>query len=223
MPPWYFRILRVTKYLAPQIAAGSSAHGPASNGRSPGGATGGRQVKRPVSWLAEPPHGFLRVLLGTPRYLYRAHLGWLLGHRFLLLTHLGRKSRLVRQTPIEVVRYDPLTREATVGAAWGERTDWYRNLRAGGALRVEIGRERFLPRVRFLDEAEMRSVLADYFRRNRWAGRWAGPRLFGERLDREEGQRAFAMVLRGVAFSPTRGDESGEDLPQDDGASVGSR
>ena len=39
------------------------------------------------------PRGWLRALLRVPTLLYRVHTGWLLGHRFLLLTHVGRKSR----------------------------------------------------------------------------------------------------------------------------------
>ncbi len=37
-----------------------------------------------------------------------ARLGWLQGSRFLMLTHIGRKSGLARQTNIEVVGHDGL-------------------------------------------------------------------------------------------------------------------
>jgi hypothetical protein len=50
------------------------------------------------------PTGWVRALLRLPILLYRLHLGWLLGHRFLLLTHVGRKSGLQRRTVLEVVR-----------------------------------------------------------------------------------------------------------------------
>jgi len=35
------------------------------------------------------PHGLLRSGFKLPIALYRAHLGWLLGHRILLLTPPG--------------------------------------------------------------------------------------------------------------------------------------
>ena len=38
-----------------------------------------------------------------PIYLYRLDLGRLLGHRFLLLVHRGRKSGLLRETVLEVI------------------------------------------------------------------------------------------------------------------------
>jgi hypothetical protein len=49
------------------------------------------------------PHGLLRLGFKLPITLYRAHLGWLLGHRFLLLTHRWRTSGKIYQTVLEVV------------------------------------------------------------------------------------------------------------------------
>ncbi len=37
---------------------------------------------------------------------YRLHLGWLLGHRFLLITHRGRRSGRLRQTGVMILHYD---------------------------------------------------------------------------------------------------------------------
>jgi hypothetical protein len=39
---------------------------------------------------AHEPRGLLRVGLRVPLWAYRLHLGWLLGDRFLRLTHIGR-------------------------------------------------------------------------------------------------------------------------------------
>jgi hypothetical protein len=54
--------------------------------------------------MANPHRGALRYFF-APVSLYRLHLGWLLGHRFLLLTHTGRRSGLRRQTVLEVMEY----------------------------------------------------------------------------------------------------------------------
>jgi hypothetical protein len=56
-----------------------------------------------------PPRGLLRLALRLPIWLYRWRLGWLLGDRFLLLTHTGRKSGLPRQVVLEVVHHDEAT------------------------------------------------------------------------------------------------------------------
>ena len=43
-----------------------------------------------------PPHGLTRLLMRFPIWLFCMHLGWMVGERFLLLTHTGRKSGLPR-------------------------------------------------------------------------------------------------------------------------------
>ncbi len=52
------------------------------------------------------PHGILGWLLKLPIGLYRVHLGSLLGDRFLMLTHIGRKTGRSHHTVIEVVLHD---------------------------------------------------------------------------------------------------------------------
>ena len=41
---------------------------------------------------AEPPTGLARLLWRAPIWMYRLHLGRLMGGRFLLLHHTGRVS-----------------------------------------------------------------------------------------------------------------------------------
>jgi deazaflavin-dependent oxidoreductase (nitroreductase family) len=92
----------------------------------------------------------LRLAFRVPIYLYRLDLGWLLGHRFLLLVHRGRKSGLLHQTVLEVVLYDPSIRESVVLSAWGEDADWYRNLQKCRAIEIMTGRESYEPLQRFV-------------------------------------------------------------------------
>jgi deazaflavin-dependent oxidoreductase (nitroreductase family) len=94
---------------------------------------------RNFRWLKLKPAGALRLALRLPIYLYRLNLGWLFGHRFLLFAHLGRKSGLLRETVLEVILYDPATRENVVLSAWGEKAGWYRNIEAVPALEVRTG------------------------------------------------------------------------------------
>jgi len=109
-----------------------------------------------------PPKGLLGFLLGLPRYLFRAHLGVLLGHRFLLLVHVGRRTGQRHETPLEVVRYEPASHEAVVAAAWGRKTQWLHNVEAGLAREVWISRERYRPTYRLLDVEEAASTLQRY-------------------------------------------------------------
>ncbi len=108
-----------------------------------------------------------RRLLRVPTLLYRWNLGWLLGERFLMLTHVGRRSGRQYRTVLEVVGRLPVSDEFVVLAGFGRTADWLRNAEAGGAREVVVGRRRFRPTVRMLAEDAAAGVLAEYERRNR--------------------------------------------------------
>ena len=113
-----------------------------------------------------PPTGVLRLLLRVPIWLYRLHLGWLFDHRLLMLTHRGRNTGKVRQTVLEVVRFDPVNQESVVLAGWHGDVDWYRNLKAHPALRVSTGRGHYVPAQRLLDAEETAAEFVAYVRRS---------------------------------------------------------
>ena len=110
-----------------------------------------------------------KTLLRAPVALYRLRLGFLLGRRFLLLTHRGRRSGRLYRTVVEVVRFDGARHEAIAMSGWGRNSSWYRNVVADGAVEVALGRERFVPQVRVLEPDEAAAAFADYERRNRFA------------------------------------------------------
>ncbi len=154
------------------------------------------------------PRGLLKWGFNAPTAVYRARLGWLLGHRFLLLTHRGRTTGNIRHTVLEVVHYDPATRESAVLSAYGERADWYRNILARPAIEVQTGRSRYVPQFRLLDSAERFAALRIYERRYRRAFR-AVMDFLGYHYDGSEaGLRALADVVLMVAFRPEAGDTS---------------
>jgi len=110
-----------------------------------------------------------RRMARLPGRLYDWHLGWLLGHRFLRLTHVGRRSGRRYRTVLEVVGpAEP--GEVVVVAGFGRSADWFRNISALPPIEVAIGRQRFRPVARVLPAEEAAAVLADYERRNRLAG-----------------------------------------------------
>ena len=159
--------------------------------------------RRPgLQWFKAKPSGILRLAFRLPIYLYRLNLGWLLGHRGLLLIHRGRRSGLLRETVLEGVRYTPATKESVVLSAWGERADWYRNIKASPAMEVWTGGERFVPEQRFLAPEENHAITADYERRHPLAFRIFA-KAFGYPVDEVEAvRREFASSLRLVAFRP---------------------
>jgi deazaflavin-dependent oxidoreductase (nitroreductase family) len=128
----------------------------------------------------------MRQVLRAPNALFRFGLGPLLGHRFLQLTHRGRRTGQLHQVVLEVVQWRPAEREAIVLSGLGRDAQWYRNVQAGGAVEVRIGRGRWVPVVRVLEPAEAAAAFAGYERRNRWAApivRRVLSRLAGFRYD----------------------------------------
>jgi hypothetical protein len=95
-------------------------------------------------------------------------------------------------TMLEVIGENPASREVIVVAGLGRSADWYRNLLAGHATGVAIGRERFAPACREVEPAEAAAVLAGYERRNRYIApvvRRLLSWLVGWRYDGTEAQR----------------------------------
>jgi deazaflavin-dependent oxidoreductase (nitroreductase family) len=153
------------------------------------------------SWLRSP-------LLRAPRLLYELHAGRLLGHRFLLLRHRGRRSGRPHATVLEVLWWDGGSREAVVMSGLGRGAQWLRNVLVSGTAEVEIGADRFEVRVRELGPAEGAAVLADYERRNRLAAplvRHMLARLAGFDYDGSEAaRRRLVSRLPLVAFTQVR-------------------
>ena len=145
-------------------------------------------------------------LLRGPALLYEWNVGWLLDRRFLLLTHVGRRSGRQYRTVLEVIGTVPESGEVIVVAGFGRSADWYRNVQAASAIEVVVGRDRFAPVHRELDEAEAIAVLADYERRNRWVApvvRRVLSWLVGwDYNGSDDARRRLVRQLPGVAFRP---------------------
>ena len=136
----------------------------------------------------------LKRALALPQAIYAAGAGRVLGHRFLLLVHRGRRSGRDHRTVLEVIEWRPAEREAIVMSGFGPRAQWLRNVAAaGGAAEIELAGARERARVRVLDRDEAIAVLAGYERRNRVIAtilRHVLSRLAGFRYDGSPAARA---------------------------------
>jgi deazaflavin-dependent oxidoreductase (nitroreductase family) len=158
-------------------------------------------MSTPVS-SPRKPRGALRLAFKAPRVLYRLRLGWLLGHRFLLLTHRGRTSGRVYQTMLEVVRYDRATRESIVVSGYGAQADWYRNVLAHPALEVRTGGQRYQPEQRLVPVEEREAILATYRARNPRLLKWLMGVLGYAYDGSAAGLRRLAEQMPMVGFRP---------------------
>jgi len=111
----------------------------------------------------ERPSGFAKWVLHAPTYLYRARLGLVFGHRFVMIEHRGRTSGTLYRTVIEVAGRDPVAHEYICTSGRGTRSDWYRNLQAGGLDAVWVGSRRHPDAtVRFLEPTEAAGYMRTY-------------------------------------------------------------
>ena len=85
-----------------------------------------------VEKISEPkyPSGISRLLFRAPIWLYKYNLGWLMSGRMLKITHIGRNSGEHRHVVLEVVKHDPTNDTYYIAAAWGEKSDWVKNIQA---------------------------------------------------------------------------------------------
>lgn len=142
------------------------------------------------------------VMFRGPLRLYDHGWGWMLGHTFLRLSHVGRRSGREHATVAMVLAFDPDDHEAVICSAWGAEADWIRNLRAGPAARVDIGRESFTPRHRFLTDEEALAVGKEFQRRHPHRLAFMSRVLGWGDLRSEPVMRAFVRTRPFVALRP---------------------
>jgi len=153
------------------------------------------------SIVDRPPGKALRFGLHLPVFLYRIKLGWLLGDRFLMLTHTGRKSGLPHQTVIEVVKHDKDTNTYYVVSGWGEKADWYQNIRKTPLVTVHLGRRKFQTTADFIPVDKAIEIVNTYARQHPIAFNELSVVFFGERMKSvSDAPRRIAEKMPMVAF-----------------------
>jgi deazaflavin-dependent oxidoreductase (nitroreductase family) len=163
-----------------------------------------RAPTRPLLGLRRRPGRLALAVFRSPLPLYRAGWGWLLGRTFMLLVHGGRRTGRPHEMTAMVLRHDPATRETVICSGWGPTADWVRNVAAHPAVRVQVGRESFVPEHRFLDEDESFDVCLEFCLRH--PGRVRVMRsVLGWDLRSNEAIRTFVREHPFVAFRPAPG------------------
>ncbi|WP_194409270.1 nitroreductase family deazaflavin-dependent oxidoreductase [Microbacterium cremeum] len=100
-------------------------------------------------------------LMRMPIPLYRHGFGWIFGPRLIMIEHLGRVSHEPRYVVVEVVERE--RNVIRVASGFGEKSQWYRNLRANEVAYLSTGRARRVRAdVRLLDRTESNAVLSRY-------------------------------------------------------------
>ena len=140
-------------------------------------------------------------LFKLPVTMYRLRLGWLLGRRFMQLTHVGRRSGKVYRSVLAVLHFDPNTKEIYAVSAW-KGSDWYSNIQAAPAVEVQCGSLRYRPQQRTLAPEEIVRAFIEFRQAYPLFSRMVC-RIPGWKWDASETELLeLARTLRGVAFKP---------------------
>ena len=153
------------------------------------------------SIVDRPPGALLRFSLRLPILLYRLGLGWMLGDRFLMLTHTGRKSGLPRQTVIEVVKHDKATDTYYVASGWGEKSDWYQNIRKTPQVTIQVRGRKFQTIAEFIPVEKAIDIVSTYAREHPVAFNELSGLFLGERMTKgSDAPERIAHKMPMVAF-----------------------
>ena len=153
------------------------------------------------SILDTQPSGMLRLGLRLPIWLFRLHLDWMLGDRFLMLIHTGRKSGLPRRTVIEVVKHDKMSDTYYVVSGWGEKSDWYQNIHKTPQVSIQVHGHKFAAKIEFISVDKAIELMEGYAREHPVAFSELSGLFLGERLrpDSDAPER-IAKMMPMVAF-----------------------
>jgi deazaflavin-dependent oxidoreductase (nitroreductase family) len=155
-----------------------------------------KQVKQ-----LQPPQGCSRVFFRTPIWFYRLGLGGVLGKRFLLLNHTGRKSGLPRQAVLEVVQHEPESNAYVVAVGFGPKSQWYQNILANPEVTVQVGWKKWTARATQLSPEEGGEVFVDFTKRYPGEAKFAP--LLGFDVDgSEEDYRQMGEMMIFVRLEP---------------------
>lgn len=153
--------------------------------------------------LPDPPRGMKAILWRFPIWFYRLKLGWMFGHRALLLTHTGRISGLPRQAMLEVVHCDKESNTHFVASGFGEQADWYKNIIKTPEVIIQAAGKQIPVIAERLTIEDAEEVFRDYHRRHPKALRGLAG-LIGYKIPDDEAEMLafFRDQIPIIAFRP---------------------
>ncbi len=158
-------------------------------------------MERAGIFKTHSPGEVLKAIMRAPVCLYRMRLGWLLGHRVMMLTHTGRKSGLPRHTVLEVIRYDKPTGTCVAASGWGDRASWFRNIQENPLVIVDIGARRIDSFAVLLSANDAERELLSYAQRHRLSFRILA-RVLGEKAGKDGREKIREIARRGSELMP---------------------
>ena len=116
--------------------------------------------------LPDPPRGLRAVPWRLPIWFYRLKLGWMLGHRMLLLNHIGRVSGKPRRAVLEVVHHDKEKNIHYVASGFGDQADWFKNLVKNPEVTIQAGGKTISVVSEHLPKSDAEIIFKNYHLKN---------------------------------------------------------
>jgi len=125
------------------------------------------------------PRGFLRLLFRFPILFYKIGLGWLLGNRFLMLTHIGRCSGQPQNVVLEVLYHNRVNTEYYVLSGWGSNSNWCKNIQKNPEVMVNVDGHKFEALAIQVSLNEATKLIFDYTKKHPRAFQMISKRVLG--------------------------------------------
>jgi deazaflavin-dependent oxidoreductase (nitroreductase family) len=131
--------------------------------------------------------------------------GWerWIGAQWMLITTTGRKTGKHRDAMVDVMDYDKATDTYTIEAAYGTKTDWYRNMQSNPIFEAQVGRRKFKAHATELSNEGAGEMLVQFYRRKPFYTR-SVMAIAGMRFKNEDDLRAMAKNLTLLTVKPEK-------------------
>ena len=119
-----------------------------------------------ITHIEQSPGKLLWAINRIPTWMFKLGLGGLLGDRFAMVVHRGRKTGRMNTVIVEVANGSHADGRIVVVCAYGERAQWWQNLKHSPTVKLEIGGKTYMaPRHEFLQKKDTEEAIASYWRR----------------------------------------------------------
>jgi len=123
------------------------------------------QIPSSTKKIPNPPRGISKIPWRLPILIYKFRLGWIFGHRAILLIHKGRYSRKTRYVVLEVIKFDKDSNVHYVASGFGGKSDWFRNIVKYPHVNIRTAGKTFAVKAQVLDRDDAQTVFTEYIER----------------------------------------------------------
>ena len=150
----------------------------------------------------DPPRGLKSIPWRMPILIYKLGLGWIMGSKFLLLSHTGRKTGETRQTVLEIIHYSPENHSYYVVSGFGTRSHWYQNIKQNPRVTIQVGSHRMQAVAQRLEPDEAENIFLAYTQKYPQSIRLLAKIMNYNIVHTPEGYQAFGREIPLIHLTP---------------------